>query len=112
MAKKQELQDEWQMPLRKSVSLKDDKGNITETFDHLDLREPMVEEVEDFWKRATKEPLGAVRYLIARVSGAPLSVVAKMGARDFTAAQKYLTAFFTDDEDGDDADDSEGGEGK
>jgi len=110
--KKKDLQDEFTLTLRKPITL--GEGADAETYTHLDLREPEAAEMLDFNRRSTKDPGDALKHLIAKVSGAPLAVVAKMKARDFTKASTYLVAFMEEeaDGDGDDAGDSEAGLGK
>ncbi|MFP4895823.1 phage tail assembly protein [Paraburkholderia sp. EG304] len=59
------------------------------------LREPTVDEIAKVTDDEKK--FGAVRAmknLIAVMAGVDVSVVGKMGARDFNACNKYLSAFF------------------
>jgi hypothetical protein len=104
---KKELQDEFTLTLRRPVTL--GTGADAESYSHLDLREPLTDEVLDFTRRSAKDPGDALKHLIARVSGAPLAVVAKIAARDFTKASNYLTAFMNPDLDNDEAAEEGGG---
>jgi hypothetical protein len=110
MPKKKDLQDEFTLTLRKPITL--GEGVDAETYTKLDLREPEAEEVLDFNRRSTKDAGDALKRLIAKVSGAPLAVVAKMKARDFMEASAYLAAFMEEEGDDDTSGDSEGSLGK
>ncbi|WP_233869696.1 phage tail assembly protein [Paraburkholderia adhaesiva] len=59
------------------------------------LREPTVDEIARVAEEAQK--FGAVRAtknLIATMAHIEVATVGKMGARDFNACNKYLSAFF------------------
>lgn len=61
----------------------------------IELREPTVDEIAKVNDDAQK--FGAVRAmknLIASMARIDVAAVGKMGARDFNACNKYLTAFF------------------
>jgi hypothetical protein len=61
----------------------------------IELREPTVDEIAKVNDDAQK--FGAVRAmknLIAAMARIDVAAVGKMGARDFNACNKYLTAFF------------------
>lgn len=105
---KKELQDEYTLTLRKPITL--GSGAEAEIFYHLDLREPLAEELLDFNQRSAKDAGDALKRLIAKISGAPLSVIGKMKARDFTLASNYLMDFMNPEieEDPDDKDDPSG----
>lgn len=102
---KKEIPDELTITLRKPVTL--GQGFDAETFTELLLREPIVEEVLAFNKESGKDAGDALRKLIAKVSGTPIAVINRIGARDFTTAANYLTSFMAGDDDEADAE-SEG----
>ncbi|WP_233863481.1 phage tail assembly protein [Paraburkholderia adhaesiva] len=59
------------------------------------LREPTVDEIAKVTEEAQK--FGAVRAmknLISTIGHIEVATVGKMGARDFNACNKYLSAFF------------------
>lgn len=105
MAKK-ELPDEYTVVLRKPVTL--GTGADAETYYQLELREPFADEMLDFSNRSRKDPGDALKTLIAKVSGVPLAVVAKIRSRDFNISAQYLTNImdpdYGKDESEDDAD--------
>lgn len=107
---KKEIPDELTITLRKTVTL--GQGSDAETFTELALREPIVEEVLAFNKESGKDAGDALRKLIAKVSGTPIAVISRIGARDFTTAANYLTSFMGGDEDEADAENEESREGK
>jgi hypothetical protein len=79
-------QADWEMPLRKALTLPEG-GEIAS----LQLREPTEAE----WETAkAKEPALQRRSLIAAVSGVPVQVVARMGIGDAVRAEEYLSSFF------------------
>lgn len=103
---KKELQDELTLTLRKPVTL----GTSAEAqvYSELNLREPLAEEVLDFNRRSGKDAGDALRHLIAKISGAPLTVIDKIRARDFTRASNYLMDFLNPE--ADEVEDSEEGD--
>lgn len=107
---KKEIPDELTITLRKPVTL--GQGSDAETFTELPLREPVVEEVLTFNKESGKDAGDALRKLIAKVSGTPIAVINRIGARDFTTAANYLTSFMGGDEDEAGDEDEESGAGK
>ncbi|WP_238911934.1 phage tail assembly protein [Achromobacter xylosoxidans] len=107
---KKEIPDELTITLRKPVTL--GQGSDAETFTELALREPIVEEVLAFNKDSAKDAGDALRKLIAKVSGAPIAVINRIGARDFTTAANYLTSFMAGDEDEASEEDEETSAGK
>ncbi|CAB3627356.1 Uncharacterised protein [Achromobacter sp. 2789STDY5608633] len=107
---KKEIPDELTIALRKPVTL--GQGGDAETFTELVLREPIVEEVLSFNKDSSKDAGDALRKLIGKVSGVPIAVINRIGARDFTTAANYLTSFMAGDEDEVDAGDEDSSVGK
>lgn len=107
---KKEISDELTITLRKPVTL--GQGSDAETFTELPLREPIVEEVLSFNRESGKDAGDALRKLIAKVSGTPIAVINRIGARDFTTAANYLTSFMAGDDDKADAENEESREGK
>ncbi|MFP4891223.1 phage tail assembly protein [Paraburkholderia sp. EG304] len=61
----------------------------------IELREPTVDEIAKVTDDQNKfGPVRAMKNLISVMAGVEVSVVGKMGARDFNACNKYLAAFF------------------
>ncbi|NHR07644.1 phage tail assembly protein [Chromobacterium haemolyticum] len=86
---KTEVPDELTIELRKPVEL------AGETTFVLELREPTVDELDRFLKAMDKHgPVEATKLLISAVSGVNVAVLGKVGARDFKAAESYLSNFF------------------
>jgi hypothetical protein len=74
-----------------SITLLSPIDNLTE----IALREPTVDEIAKVNDDAQK--FGAVRAmknLIATMAHIDVATVGRMGARDFNACNRYLTAFF------------------
>lgn len=90
------LDDELTITLRKPITL--GSANDSETYDHLDLREPLAGEMLDFNRKAGTDPGDALRRLIAKISGVPLAVIDRLKARDFNKASAYLMAFLDPDQ--------------
>lgn len=86
LKKPQWPQPEWDMPLRKPVPLLEG-GEVAS----LSLREPTDAE----WEEAQGKERGlARRFLISKVCGLPLQVVARIGIGDTIRAEEYLVSFF------------------
>jgi len=80
-------------------------GGDDTVYTEIMLREPSLDELSRFIKKAQKETaIDSMRYLIGLVTGVPLPVLDKIGVRDFYKAQDYLIKFITPPE----ADDPEG----
>lgn len=92
--------------LSKPVAL--GSGADDQVYTEIALREPNVEQLMAFVKRAGKEGgLEAMRWLVSSLSGVPITVLSKIGVRDFYKAQSYLSLFIEPP----DEDDPEGNEG-
>jgi hypothetical protein len=90
--KPSELPDEFTLKLRKPIEF--GKGDQAEMHFELELREPMLDEIDAFTKNIKKHgEIGAMKYFIAQISGLPPPLITKLGARDMTVAQEYLMAF-------------------
>lgn len=93
--------------LSKAITLSG--GGDDRVFTEIPLKEPDLDQLSTFIKKATKEgALEAMKSLVSAVSGVPLAVLGKVGVRDYYRAQAYLTEFINPP----DEDDPEGnGEG-
>ena len=90
--KPSELPDGFTLKLRKPIEF--GKGDQAETYFELELREPMLDEIDAFTKNIKKlGEIGAMKQFIAQISGLPVALLTKLGARDMTVAQEYLLAF-------------------
>lgn len=88
------IPDELVIELAKPITLKG--GGDDTVYTEIVLREPTLEELSLFIKKAQKEnAVDSMRFLIGMVSGVPVGVLNKIGVRDFYAAQEYLIAFIT-----------------
>ncbi|WP_434627653.1 phage tail assembly protein [Chromobacterium sp. CV08] len=86
---KTEVADELTLALRKPIALGDEKYHV------LELREPLVDELEKFHEQLEKKtPIFATKFLISLVSDVPVAAIGRLGARDFKAAEAYLANFF------------------
>lgn len=80
------------IPLSKVL---EDKAQKT-AWEQIELREPALLEVEQFYdKEAKSSPLAAMRLLISLVSGIPESVLGRMAFTDYRACEGYLVGFLT-----------------
>lgn len=104
---RKEVPDTLTIELSKSITL--GGGGDDTVFTEIVLREPNLEQLSTFIKKASKDgALEAMKALVSSVSGVPLPVLAKIGVRDYYKAQAYLTEFISPP----DEDDPEGnGEG-
>lgn len=65
-------------------------------WEQIELREPALIEVEQFYEKEAKaSPLAAMRLLISLVSGIPESVLGPMAFTDYRACEGYLLGFLT-----------------
>lgn len=91
--KSEELPDVFVLHLLRPIKF--GKEPSVEIHTRIDLREPTLDEIDDFIKNVKKHgEMSALKHFIADVSGEPFPIIGKMGARDMTVAQEYLTAFF------------------
>lgn len=80
------------IPLSKML---EDKTQKT-AWEQIELREPVLLEVEQFYdKEAKASPLAAMRLLISLVSGVPESVLGRMAFTDYQECEEYLLGFLT-----------------
>ena len=88
--------DELDVQLSKTITMGE------ETFDVIHLKEPNLGQLSQFFRKIRAgEELDAFKWLISAVSGIPLPVIEKIGARDFWKAEKYLEAFITSPDESD-----------
>ena len=87
-----DLPDAITMALRKPVVIGD------QTYDVLELREPLAGEFQKFTKIAATDPAGALIILIASVTGIAEPIIKKIGVRDMNLASTYLTGFMQGDQ--------------
>lgn len=73
----------------------EDKTQKT-AWEQIDLREPALIEVEQFYDKQVKtSSLPAMRLLISLVSGIPESVLGRMAFTDYQQCEEYLLGFLT-----------------
>lgn len=71
------------------------KGDNAEIHTQIALREPTMDEFEEFSKSVRKQgEVGALKLFIAKVSDTPFPIVGSLGGRDMMVCQEYLMAFF------------------
>jgi Phage tail assembly chaperone proteins, E, or 41 or 14 len=71
------------------------KEPSVEIHTRIDLQEPTLDQIDEFMKNVKKHgEVSALKHFIADVADQPFPIIGKMGARDMTVAQEYLTAFF------------------
>lgn len=101
------IPEELTIELANSITLGDGKDDNVYT--EIVLREPRLEELSQFIKKAQKETaVDAMRFLIGAVSGVPMPVLNKIGVRAFYQAQDYLIKFITPPDEDDPAGNAEG----
>lgn len=84
-------------------------GGDDTVYTEIVLKEPNLEQLTSFIKRATKDgALEAMKALVSVVSGIPLPVLAKIGVLDYYKAQSYLTRFIEPPEEDDPEGNAEG----
>ncbi|WP_252120454.1 phage tail assembly protein [Symbiopectobacterium purcellii] len=80
------------IPLSKPL---DDKTQKT-AWEQIELREPALLEVEQFYDKQTKSSsLAAMRLLISLVSGVPESALGRMAFTDYRECEGFLLGFLT-----------------
>ncbi|PWC12959.1 phage tail assembly protein [Brenneria corticis] len=80
------------IPLSKNL---EDKTQKT-AWEQIELREPALMEVEQFYDKESKTTvLSAMRLLISLVSGVPESVLGRMAYSDYKQCEEYLMGFLT-----------------
>lgn len=93
--KREPVPDTLTIPLSRSITLGDDKGDST-VYTEIELKEPNLDQLSSFIKKAAKDGgLEAMKWLISSVSAVPVNVLAKIGVRDYYKAQAYMTEFIT-----------------
>lgn len=90
----EELPGEYQLELLKEIKF--GKGDNTEIHSFITLREPELDEIDKFVKQVrSKGEIEALKFFIAQITGLEFVLIGKMGARDMTVCQEYLTAFMS-----------------
>lgn len=99
--------EELTIELSKPITMSDGKDD--DVYTEIVLREPRLEELSQFIKKAQKETaVDAMRFLISAVSGMPMPVLNKIGVRAFYQAQNYLFKFITPPDEDDPEGNAEG----
>lgn len=86
-----ELPDEETIPLSHPISM----GKEHREYQEITLREPTLDEVDNFYKEREKEKsaLTGMGLLISLVSGVPRPAVRKLKYRDYKRCEVWLTRF-------------------
>jgi len=101
------LPDTLTIELSKSVTL--GGGGDDTVYTEIALREPNLEQLSQFIKRAGKDgALDAMKALVSAVSGVPLPVLSKIGVRDYYKCQSYLAEFISPPDEDDPEGNAEG----
>ncbi|MCC8466906.1 phage tail assembly protein [Photorhabdus bodei] len=75
-----------------STPIESNDGKVR--YEQIDLKEPVLIQVEQFYEASKKaNPLAATRLLISLVSEIPESVLKKMAISDFHQCQEFLEGF-------------------
>jgi hypothetical protein len=79
----------------KTITLKKPVVLNEKTYETLELREPTGDEIDQA-QRITASPMACNMELIARVSGAPVAVIKKIGVSQINEASAFLNTFMKD----------------
>lgn len=80
------------IPLSKKLEM----ANGTIIYESLDLKEPVLDQVEQFYEcQRNKNSMAAMKLLIALVSSVPEKVLGTMDFTDYKECEDYLMGFLT-----------------
>jgi hypothetical protein len=69
-----------------------------ETFHELNLREPIMDEIEKFANESEKSgSVGGLKLILSLITGIPKPVIGKIGSRDMKKAEKFISSFLDDE---------------